>query len=278
MLTDTHCHLNHSDFEEDWQAALERARSADVRRLLVVGFDLPSSRRAVSLAQQEPDLQAVIGIHPESSGEWSADTLAELNRMLRDAGAKVAAWGEIGLDYHWETVSRQGQRAVFAEQIEAANTACLPIVIHCRDAYGDLLPILREANAERVVLHCFTGTWDEAKAGLDLGYYLGFGGIVTFKKSDDLREVARRTPLDRILLETDSPYLAPQKWRGKRNEPAYITEVARVVADLHGLSPTEIAQITTANADRLFGYPVAEQPPPDSYTTEVGWEVGTEMT
>lgn len=253
MLNDTHCHLNHSDFEDDWQAVLERARSADVRRLLVVGFDLPSSRRAVSIAQQEPDLQAVIGIHPESAGEWSADTLAELNSLHREAGIKVAAWGEIGLDYHWETVSRERQQAVFAEQIEAANDANLPIVIHCRDAYSDLLPILAEGGAKRVVLHCFTGTWEEAKAALDSGYYLGFGGIVTFKKSDDLREVARQTPLDRILLETDSPYLAPQKWRGKRNEPAYITEVARVIADLHNLSPAKIAEITSASAAALFG-------------------------
>lgn len=252
MLTDTHCHLNHEDFEADWRDALLRARAANVRRLLVVGFDLQSSRRAVSLAQMDPDLQAVIGIHPESAGEWSPAAQEELLRLREEAGPKVAAWGEIGLDYHWESVPRQRQQAVFAEQIALAKKIDLPIVIHCRDAYRDTVSILRENSADRVDLHCFTGTWDEAKAALELGYYLGFGGIVTFKKSDDLREVARRTPLDQILLETDSPYLAPQKWRGKRNEPAYITEVARVIADLHGISEDDLAAATTQNANRLF--------------------------
>lgn len=255
MLTDTHCHLNHSDFAEDWPEALERAREAGIGRLLVIGFDLPSSRLAVSLASQEPDLWAVIGIHPESAADWSAEARAELLALRREAGAKIAAWGEIGLDYHWETVSRDQQKAVFAEQIELAKGEGLPIVIHCRDAYSDVLEILREAGASRVDLHCFTGTWDEARAALDAGYYLGIGGIVTFKKSDSLRDVVRQAPLDRILLETDSPYLAPQAWRGKRNEPAYLMEVARVVAELHGISSDEVAQITTENANRLFTPP-----------------------
>ncbi len=253
MLTDTHCHLNHAEFEEDWLAALERAREADIGRLLVVGFDLPSSRRAVFLAQQEPELQAVIGIHPESAADWSEEAKAELLALRREAGAKVAAWGEIGLDYHWESVPRERQKSIFIEQIALATAEDLPIVIHCRDAYPDVMDILRETGAKRVDLHCFTGAWDEAKAALDAGYYLGFGGIVTFKKSDQLRQVVRQTPLERILLETDSPYLAPQAWRGKRNEPSYITEVARVVAELHGITPAKIAEITSENASRLFG-------------------------
>ncbi|HEY3331322.1 MAG TPA: TatD family hydrolase [Capsulimonadaceae bacterium] len=252
-LTDTHCHLNHGDFADDWRAALERAREAGVKRLLVVGFDLASSRLAVEMAQSESDIQAVIGIHPESAAEWTPSTRDELLGLLSGAGNHIAAWGEVGLDYYWDSVPRDVQVAVFEEQIEIAKSASLPLVIHCREAFTDVLDVLETHGNPPAVLHCFTGTQAEADRAVAAGCYIGVGGIATFKKSDALREIVRSVPLDKLLLETDSPYLAPQARRGKRNEPAYVAFVADVVAPLFGLSADELATTTSENADRLFG-------------------------
>lgn len=165
----------------------------------------------------------------------------------------MAAWGEVGLDYHWESVPRDIQHRVFSDQIEVANSLNLPLVVHCRDAYSDVLDILCRYTLARAVLHCFTGNLDEAQRAVQSGYYLGVGGIATFKKNDALRDVIKQTPIDRILLETDSPYLAPQARRGKRNEPAYTALIADAIAPVVGLDIDELARVTSENASRLFG-------------------------
>ena len=252
-LTDTHCHLNHGDFSVDWQDALDRARRAGISRLLVIGYDLASSRLAVDLAMREYDVQAVVGFHPESASEWSEATREELLSLISTAGNRVAGWGEVGLDYHWDTVSRSVQIDVFEQQIEIARSFRLPLVIHCRDAFGDVLDVLKSHGSPPAVLHCFTGTQPELTLAVEAGYYIGVGGIATFKKSDSLRTMLRDVPLRQILLETDSPYLAPQARRGKRNEPAYVAFVADAIAPLFGLTPSEFADATSANANRLFG-------------------------
>ncbi len=276
-LVDTHCHLNHRDFDEDREAVLQRAIDADVRRLLVIGYDLASSRRAVEMAKPIPTpnpslkgresanpapssegesphpLFAVIGIHPESADEWTPNAQAELSALLQSAPERVVAYGEIGLDYHWETIPRDRQQVVFAEQIAFAEALSLPIIIHCRDAMDDVLAVLKESRTTLdVVMHCFTGNTEAASLCLDAGYYLGIGGVATFKKTDDVRAAVAYAPSDRILLETDCPYLAPQKWRGRRNEPSYMTAVAETVAAVKGLMVEEVAAVTTANAERVF--------------------------
>jgi TatD DNase family protein len=254
-LVDTHCHLNHAAFDDDFEPVLARARAADIARLLVIGYDLASSRRAVDRAAQESALSACVGIHPESGPEWN-EIARESLRAMWSTGL-VSAYGEIGLDYHWESVPRVRQAEIFAEQVAFARSLSptLPLIIHCRDAFTDTLAVIREAAAPNpVVMHCFTGGVDEARACLDLGCFLGIGGIATFPKSQALRDAVAWCPADRLLLETDCPYLAPQPWRGKRNEPAYITAVADAVASCRGVAVDEIADITTRTAYRLFGW------------------------
>jgi len=256
-FVDTHCHLNHRDYDDDGEAVLERAVQAGVRRLLVIGYDLASSRRAVDLALASPSLYAVIGIHPESGDEWTPETRADLTALYASAEGRIVAYGEIGLDYHWETVARARQREVFDEQLAFAaqlRPTPLPIVIHCRDAMDDVLDVLKSSGTQcPIIMHCFTSDVDTARRCLDAGYYLGIGGVATFKKTDDVRAAVAYAPMERLILETDCPYLAPQKWRGRRNEPSYLTAVAETVASVKGMSVEEVAASTTANAIRLFG-------------------------
>ena len=254
-FVDTHCHLNHAQYAEDGAAVRERARAVGVTRLLCIGWDRASSRRAVDRAQ-EAGIYAAIGIHPESSEEWTDEGAAELRALFDGNRAKVKAFGEIGLDYHWESASRERQQAVFAAQIAFARdlSPLLPLVIHCRDAQDDVLAVLRQAATPApIIMHCFTGDADAARACLDRGCYLGIGGVATFKKSDALREAIAFAPLDRLLLETDCPYLAPQFRRGKRNEPGYLPAIAETVAAAKQLPLETIAEATTETALALFG-------------------------
>lgn len=254
-FVDTHCHLNHAQYAEDGAAVLERARAAGVTRLLCIGWDQASSHRAVEQTAQ-PGVYAAIGIHPESAEEWTDEGAAELRALFDGHRAKVKAFGEIGLDYHWESAGRQQQKAVFAAQIAFARalSPLLPLVVHCRDAQEDVLAVLREAATPAPrIMHCFTGDGEAARACLDAGCYLGIGGVATFKKSDALREAIAFAPLDRLLLETDCPYLAPQFRRGKRNEPSYLPAIAQAVADAKQLPLETIAAATTETALALFG-------------------------
>ncbi|BDI28159.1 TatD-related deoxyribonuclease [Capsulimonas corticalis] len=253
-LFDTHCHLNHPDYDDDREEVAARARSAGVSAMLTIGYDMPSSRRAAALTAMD-GVYAAIGVHPESAKEWTPESQSELRGFWDASQNRVAAYGEIGLDYHWDTQPRDHQQQVFAEQIAFAASLDprLPLIIHCRDAQDDVLRILREsATPAPVVMHCFTGDTDTARACLDAGCWLGIGGVATYKKSDALRVAIAYAPLDRLLLETDCPYLAPQRWRGKRNEPSYLTAVAAIVADARGISPEDVAQATTHNARFVF--------------------------
>ncbi|MGC8874827.1 MAG: TatD family hydrolase [Chloroflexia bacterium] len=247
---DTHTHLNTEAFAADLSEVLARARSAGVDRMLVVGFDLPSSRAAVALAR-EPGLYAAVGIQPHYAGETGVQELEMLRSLASSPG--VVALGEIGLDYYRDRAPRPAQRELFRRQLDLARELGLPVVIHARDALGDLLEELRRAGAgSRGVMHCFSGTPQEARAFLELGLCLSIAGPVTYPRATRLAEVVRLVPRDRLLLETDCPWLPPQRHRGTRNEPAYLVEIAEQVAALRGEPVEELARATTQNARALF--------------------------
>ncbi len=255
-FVDTHCHLNHDAYDADLADVRARAEAAGVTHLLCIAWDLASSHRAAELAGGDSGIYAAIGIHPESADEWGEAAAQELTGLYAESAGKVTAYGEIGLDYHWESVPRARQQEVFAAQIAFAGTLSptLPLIIHTRDALTDTLAVLRDAHAPNpVVMHCFTGDVEAARLCLDAGYYLGIGGVATFKKSEDVRAAVAFAPLTRLLLETDCPYLAPQFKRGKRNEPSFLPVVAETVAQAKGMTVQGVAQATTQTARALFG-------------------------
>ena len=239
-LVDSHCHLDDAQFDPDRAAVIERARAAGVKYMLAIGTE-----PAVRVAEQYPFVFAAVGVHPNESA-----TSYDIERFV--GRPKVKAIGEIGLDYHWG-VPKETQMPVFLRHLEIAAAARLPIVIHTRDAWTDTLDVLR-AHWKNMpcVVHCFGGSAEQARECLDLGYYLALGGVATFPKSSELREVARIIPGDRLLLETDAPYLAPAPKRGKRNEPAFVAYTAQVIADARGVPVDDLAAETTANFERLF--------------------------
>jgi TatD DNase family protein len=251
FLIDTHCHLDLPAFDVDRAEVIARARAAGVRALMVIGFAPERWSSALELASSSPGLFATIGVHPTEAARYD-DTL---ERAMVDLARHplVCAIGEIGLDYYWDRAPRSLQRGVFVRQIHLAKALDLPFVVHQRDAADDTLEVLREAGPpHRGVMHCFTGDLDYARSCLDLGMYLGVGGIVTYPKAGALREALRSAPLDRVVLETDAPYLSPAPYRGKRNEPANVAIVARALAEIRGVSQEEIARITSENAMRLL--------------------------
>ena len=251
MLIDTHCHIYSDQFETDRPATLERAGAAGVARMIAIGYDLPSSRAALALAQESPLVWASAGIQPHYAQTTGDAEMAELRRLL--AQPRVVALGEIGLDYYHDRAPHDLQEALFRRQLALARELDLPVVIHSRDAREDTVRILQDAaRGQPGVMHSFSGDWEYAEACLEVGFYLSLSGPLTFKKAAELHEVARRAPLDRILIETDAPYLTPHPFRGKRNEPAYVRYVAQALAELRGLALDQIAAATTANAERLF--------------------------
>ncbi|OQX09907.1 MAG: hydrolase TatD [Desulfobulbaceae bacterium A2] len=255
-LIDTHCHLDMEDYAPDLPAVLARAAAAGVCRIVTIGIDLASSRRAVELAAALPQLCATIGIHPHHVAEADDGVYDALTRLAADAAALVVGYGEIGLDYAKPYAPPELQRRHFSRQLRLARDLALPVVIHDREAHEDCLTLLHEvALPAGGVMHCFSGDIDFARRVLDLGLFISIPGIITFINAVQLHEVARSIPLDRMLLETDGPFLAPVPRRGKRNEPALLPHIARTVAQLRGESPEEIARCTTANARRLFRLP-----------------------
>ncbi len=248
--TDTHCHLNHPDLLSEWEAVVARAQQGGVQRFVVVGYDLESSQRAVQLAEQHPSLYATVGIHPHDATQWNSATHQQLVTLCQHP--RVVALGEIGLDFYRDFSPREVQYEAFHAQMRLAQTLQLPVVIHCRDAYDPLLETLAEYPAVRGVLHCFSGTEAHARRGLELGYWLGIGGVVTFRSANSLRAIVREVPRERIVLETDAPYLAPHPYRGKRNEPAYIPLIAGQVAALWGMPLEALAELTEQNVRQLF--------------------------
>lgn len=254
MLIDSHAHLDDERFAADVGDVLTRARAAGIGRIVTVGTGIASCERAIALAAENPELvSAAVGIDPHHADEADDEALARLAEPAR--ARRVVAVGETGLEYHYEAVPREAQQTAFRAQIGLALEADLPLIIHCREAFDDTLRILRECKCAslRGVAHCFTGSMADAEAFLGLGFLLSFGGIVTFPNAKRLRAVAARVPLESILIETDSPYLAPQSQRGRRNEPAYVAHVADALAEVRGITSEEAARVTSANAMGLFG-------------------------
>ena len=251
-LVDSHCHLDDSKFDADREQVIERALAAGVERLMAIGTgDGPADlRTAIRQAEQYPFIFATIGVHPHDASKATPETFAELRDLA--GHPKVLAVGEIGLDYHYDFSPREVQRAVFEKQLEVAAESGHPIVIHTREAWADTMAILRERWRGAGIMHCFTGDEEQAREALALGFHLSFGGVLTFPKAESVRQAARITPEDRLLVETDCPYLAPVPHRGKRNEPSFVVETVRRLAEVRGSTPAAIAGLTTSNFERLF--------------------------
>jgi TatD DNase family protein len=255
MLVDTHCHLDFQSFDEDRDAVVERAAQAMVGTIIVPSVDLESVQAVLEVAETYSGAYAAVGVHPNFCAGWRPEWLEAIRR--RAGHPKVVAVGEIGLDYYRDRAPARTQRRALEAQLDLALELELPVILHNREADHDLLEILSGAALSRRsgpgVLHSFSSGWDTARRALDLGYYLGFTGPVTYPKAAELRKVVAQAPLDRILVETDAPFLAPQARRGRRNEPAYVNYVLERVAEIHGLSTEEAARQTTDNVRRLFG-------------------------
>jgi TatD DNase family protein len=253
MLVDSHCHLDFPDFKDGLGDVVERAKAAGIGRIVTISTRVRRQPDLIGIAERFPEVFCSVGTHPHHAYEELDIGANELIERTRHP--KVVAIGEAGLDYHYDNSPRAAQEQGFRAHIGAARDTGLPLVIHSRDADADMAKILREETGKGsfpAVLHCFTGGRELALAGTDLGLYVSFTGILTFKNSESLRAIAKELPADRILVETDSPYLAPGKFRGKRCEPAYVVETAKMLADVRGVSPEEIARQTTENFFRLF--------------------------
>jgi len=254
MLADSHCHLDHEQFDGDRDAVIERALAAGVECMVAIGTGdgPPDLETGIRLADRYPAIYATVGVHPHDASKAERETFQRLAELLRHP--KVVALGEIGLDYHYDFSPRDVQRDVFVEQMRVASDAAKPIVIHTREAWEDTLSLIEKhwtPTGLPGIMHCFSGGPAEAARCIELGFYLSFGGIVTFPKALELQEAARTAPADRILVETDAPYLAPVPRRGKRNEPAFVVETARKLAGLRGETLETIAAATTANFRRV---------------------------
>jgi TatD DNase family protein len=257
MFVDSHAHIDGPEFDADREQVIQRARDAGVSAILNIGTGDPNRgalERAVDLADQCPDIYAAVGTHPHDARLFDDQAEQRIANLIKQS-ASVIAWGEIGLDFHYDNSPREVQMNVFGRQLELARDARLPVIIHTREAEDETIEILKSRWAGSNlpgIMHCFSGSLALAQQALELGFLISFSGIVTFKKAEDLRAIAGQVPLDRLLIETDCPFLAPVPFRGKRNEPAYVVEVARCLAALRGLSVEEIGKVTTDNFWRVF--------------------------
>lgn len=253
MLVDSHCHLDFADFDADRAALLARAREVGVKTMVTISTRIKKFPQIVAIAEGDPDIWCSVGTHPHNAHEEPDTQVADLLALAKHP--KCIAIGEAGLDYHYDKSPRDVADRVFRTHIAAARETGLPLVIHARDADDDMIAILRDEmgkGAFPAVLHCFSSGAELARVGVELGLIVSFSGILTFKNSEDIRAIARGVPLDRLLVETDAPYLAPPPYRGKRNEPAYVAETAKVLADVKGVSAVDMARITTDNFFRVF--------------------------
>ncbi|PST20493.1 LuxR family transcriptional regulator [Rhizobium sp. JAB6] len=254
MLIDTHCHLDFADFEEERDAIVARAHEVGVKQMVTISTKVRKLDGLLALTQRYPSVFCSVGTHPNSADQ-ELDIQTEDLVRLANKHEKIVAIGEAGLDYFYDTVKPEDQKTGFLRHIAAARETKLPLVIHSRSADEDMAAILTEETGKGAfpfILHCFSAGPALARTGVELGGYISFSGILTFPKSEELRQIARTIPHDRLLVETDAPYLAPKRWRGKRNEPSYVVNTAEVLADTIGISMDEIADITTENAFRCF--------------------------
>ena len=258
MFVDTHCHLDFDDFASDRGDILARAKRAGVQQMVTIGIDLPSSRRAIALAEDNGEIFATVGIHPHNAKVLSPADIQELLSLGNKS--QVVAYGEIGLDFFRNYQAQSVQVPCMEEQLNLAHQLGLPVVIHDREAHHEIFEILHENKVWEIggAMHCFSGDWSFAKKCLDLGLYLSIAGPVTFDKSQNLQELAQNCPLDRLLIETDAPFLAPVPKRGKRNEPAFVVYTAEKIASLRKLPLEDVARQTSLNARRLFRLPTPE--------------------
>ncbi|VEJ09203.1 YchF/TatD family DNA exonuclease [Actinobacillus delphinicola] len=254
FIVDSHCHLDALDYEklhENVADVIAKAKAQDVKHMLAVGVTLDRFEKAYDMLSPFKEVSLACGIHPLDIEDEKID-FSRLRRLVQDP--KVIALGEMGLDYYYSEESKAEQQSVFAEQIQIANEVNKPIIVHTRQARADTISLLKEMQADKCggVIHCFTENWEMAKAVLDLGFYISISGIITFKNAEELRDVVRKVPVDRLLVETDSPYLAPIPYRGKQNQPAYTRQVCEYLATLKNHKIDDFAQITTENFERLF--------------------------
>ncbi|MDQ6654117.1 MAG: TatD family hydrolase [Acidobacteriota bacterium] len=262
MFVDSHAHIDGPEFDADRDEVIQRAHDAGVTAILNVGTGDPHSdalERAVQLSGKHDDVYTALGTHPHDARLYD-DLAEEKIRRLISHNARVIAWGEIGLDFHYDNSPRDVQLEVFRRQLRLAREASLPVIVHTREAENDTVDVLKSEWAGSNlpgIMHCFSGSLELAEQAIELGFFISFSGILTFKKADDLRMVAKKVPLHKILIETDSPFLSPMPFRGKRNEPAFVVEVARGLAGIHGVEVEEIARITTSNFAELFKLPIA---------------------
>jgi TatD DNase family protein len=266
LLVDTHCHLNFDLFDGDRDQVVARARQAGVERMVNPGVDVETSRSAVQLAARFPEVYAAIGLHPNDILDWDENLLVAIRDLA--AGPKVVAIGEIGLDYYWDKTPHELQKQVFRRQLELAAGLNLPVIIHSRNASPqdpqailDILDILEDWQSQQEpssnplgVLHSFSSDLDSARKAIELNFLIGITGPVTFRNAPELRQLVKELPLEKLLIETDAPFLTPHPFRGKRNEPGYVKLVAEKLAEIHNLPYEEIADITTSNAGRLFNW------------------------
>jgi TatD DNase family protein len=253
MLVDSHCHLDFPEFQPELDAVVDRARAAGLGRMVTISTRVKRHTQVLAIAERFPDVFCSVGTHPHNAHEELDIGADDLLRIADNP--RVVAIGEVGLDYHYDNAPREAQEQGLRAHIDAARRSRLPLVIHSRDADDDMARILEEETGKGAfpaVLHCFTGGRDLAMRAVALGYYVSFSGILTFKKSEDLRAIAAELPADRILVETDAPFLAPGKFRGKRNEPSYVVETAKVLAETRNVGFEDIARQTTENFFRLF--------------------------
>jgi TatD DNase family protein len=266
MLIDTHCHLEMDEFDSDREAVIQRAKDADIEAIITIGSDLEGCKGAVELSERFDFIYAAVGIHPHDAKDfteeifnllksWAKNSIPPFPSFAKGAqgGIKIVAIGEIGLDYHYENSPREIQKEVFKRQLALAMETGLPVVIHSREAKNDTLEIIQKSGINKGVLHCFSGDMDMAERAMAMGFYISIAGPVTFKNARRPREIAKAIPDDYLLIETDAPYLAPEPFRGKRNEPSYLLHIAKTIAELRGIRTEDMARITTLNAKRLFG-------------------------
>ncbi len=247
---DTHCHLEMDEFNLDRNEVIERAKNAGIEAVITIGSDLKGNKGALELSEKYDSVYAAVGFHPHDAKDFTEEIYRKLKEWT--AKEKVVAIGEIGLDYHYDNSPREVQRAVFKRQLTLAKETGLPVVIHSREAKKDTLEIVKESGIDKGVFHCFSGDMDMAEKVMAMGFHISIAGPVTFKNAKKLVEIAKSIPDDYLLIETDAPYLAPEPFRGKRNEPSYLVYTARKIAELRGISMDDLARITTLNAKRLF--------------------------
>lgn len=254
MFIDTHVHLNADQYEEDVEEVIARALEAGVTTMVVVGFDRKTINKAMDLAARYSFIYVVVGWHPVDAIDCTSEDLAWIESLAEHP--KVVGIGETGLDYHWDKSPKDTQQEIFRKQINLAKKVNLPIIIHNREATADIVRILKEEDASQVggIMHCFSGSVETAKECIDMNFMISLGGPVTFKNAKTPKQVATEIPIDKLLIETDAPYLTPHPFRGKRNEPAHVTLVAEEIARLKGMSVEEVANITTRNARKLFNF------------------------